>query len=143
MTIDQKIEANYLLGAVRVNGRVMFYMNPIAYWIMDTKSYDPGYDASGSPGPLFRDGVFIVDSHNVNLFLKAIEPDSVSLEDIIGNLPLLGEELNLFFLIDFNSRLFVNGYADIEIEKYIPEDWKGIFDNPLNYLPDDIKAIWA
>lgn len=142
MNIDQKIESNYLLGAVCVNGNLSFYMNPLAYWIMNTKAYDPTYNPNNSLGPPFRNGVFIVDNSNIEPFLEAIEPDRISIEEVIQYIPEFGEELTLYFLIDFDNKLFVNGYVDVEIEKYVPQDWEGISDNPLNYLPNEVKAIW-
>lgn len=142
MTLEEKIEANYLLGVVQYGDNIRFYMNPIAYWIMDSKAYDPTYNPANSPGAIFRDGIFTVDESNVKQFLRAIEPDHISLDTIKDNLPSLEEELTLYFLIDFDNKIFVNAYADVEIERYVPASWEGILDYPLNYLPDEIKQIW-
>lgn len=142
MSIDQKIEANYLLGSVLYNGMLYFYMNPLAYWIMDAKGYDPTYVATDSQESSFRDGIFVVDSNNAELYLKAIEQDKISLSEIVQHLPELGTELTLYFLVDFDGKRFVSAYSDVEIEKYIPHGWQGILDYPVNYLPDDVKNIW-
>lgn len=46
------------------------------------------------------------------------------------------------FRLDFDKKMFVNGFTDMEVEEYLPdESWKGEFGTPVNYLPEEIKAI--
>jgi hypothetical protein len=142
INLAEKIDLDYQLGAVQTEGKVSFYLNPLAYWIMDYKVYDPTYRPDDWPGPRFRNDLLQVDESTVVPFLNAMAPDEVTLESIIQHLPAFGETLVPLFLIDFDNRLFVNGYGESRLEDYIPSGWKGIFDNPINYLPEPIRQIW-
>lgn len=134
MTIIERIKNDYLLGAVKLNGKVRYFLEPIAYWIMDYKSYDPEYRASENDTTPFRNNILTVDSSNAFEYIEALKEDEVSLTEIDSIKSQVDFEIPVMFLVDFDSKQFVSNFEDIEIEIYIPEGWSGIFDNPISYL---------
>jgi hypothetical protein len=50
---------------------------------------------------------------------------------------------SLDFVVDFDDRLFVNGWRELVIpfHKLIPEGWKGIKGYPYEYIPSDLKEL--
>ena len=141
--IKKKFEDNYLLGCIKYKGAFRNYLMPVAWWILNYKKYDPGYDPAKWQF-VFRDHIYNVSDSEVDRFMRAIEADSLDtnkLRVVIKELP--PEHAHLYFFIDFDRKLFVNGFADVEVEEYLPEgSWKGEFGDPVNYLPEEMKAIF-
>lgn len=48
----------------------------------------------------------------------------------------------LLFFVDFDKCVYITNFSEIEVEKYLPEKWTGKTDDPLKYLPDDLKCLW-
>lgn len=45
----------------------------------------------------------------------------------------------IYFLIDLDDKLLISSFPDIGVETYLPnEKWRGVFDNPIKYLPENI-----
>lgn len=143
MTLTERIEDGYVLGLVLYRSKLMMYMAPSAWFVMDYPRYDPSITASRERSGDFRDGVLVVDDSTVEDYLKSMQEDAVSLDELQAYLPEKKESLQPIFLIDFDSHRYVSWFFDIDYEEYIPAGWEGVFDNPLNYLPDEVKAIWA
>lgn len=142
MTLKDRIEDGYVLGLVSYQDTIMIYMAPSAWFVMNYPKYDPSILTSQERSTDFRNGVLMVDNSTVEAYLKAMRPDAISVNDLKGELPNNHEALQPIFLIDFNNQRYVSWFHDIDYEEYIPPDWEGIFDNPLTYLPDEIKQIW-
>lgn len=141
--IRKKIENNYLFGCIRYKDKYKIYLMPIAYWILNYSKYDPAYN----PGEwefVFRDNVLIVTDDRIKDFLRAVEGDSVDLSEQlseINNIPKKSIEFNFF--VDLDEKLFVSSFPDIEVEEYLPDNsWTGKYDNPITYLPNNIKEIF-
>ncbi len=107
---------------------------------MDYKSYNPNYDPK-EWNEVFRNNILEVNEGKANDFCKAMENQEFLLHDIRMN-KSDGSRFVLSVLIDFDSRLYVNGYYDILLEEYIPKNWVGIFDDPLKHVPDNVKQLF-
>jgi hypothetical protein len=137
MDIDQKIEAGYLLGCIRHKEQYNFYFMPIAFWIIDYSKYDPTYNPDDWDG-VYRDNILIVTDDNVDSFMRAIEIDRIEHVTLVeSNIE------DIVFYIDFDSKLFVNGFVEISAEEYLPTGWRGRYDDPLNYLRDKCRSFLA
>ena len=129
MYIKQKSEEGYLLGYIKYKENCTSYFMPIAYWILNYEKYDPGYNPKDWKF-IFRDNILIVKDHDIEKYLNTIEVDKISLEEVKRH-----ENINAVFYIDFNIKLFVSSFSDIEVEEYLlDENWKGIYGNPQEYL---------
>lgn len=139
-----RFENNYLLGCIRYKGAYTIYLMPIAWWILNYKKYDPGYNPADWKD-VYRDNILNVSKDSVYGFIKSIEADRVDIAEFtaaIRDIPVKYIRLNFF--IDFDSNLFINGYYDnIELEEYLPdESWEGKVDDPNNYLPKQLQDIF-
>lgn len=141
--IEKRLGEDHLLGAVRKGGILYFYLNPVAYWIMDSVSYDPSFKQEDYPDAVFRSNVAVVQSSNAEAFLNAIKEDTITLNEITSYLSANADpRMALVFLIDFDQKIFVSAFPYIETEKYIPSDWIGKSGLPVDYLAEEIAAIF-
>ena len=158
-----------MLGAVRLRGQWRFFTGFLAEWIMDYYAYDPtsnpadpdhqeridhrreqdarlSADQQEDVGE-FRDGLYQIDETNADAFCQAMEPWEVSPDDVRKWLPTLGEQTrwmgNLNIIIDFDEKLFVNGFDEVSIESYVPSGWRGVEDLAFKYLPYEIRSWWG
>lgn len=147
--IEDKVETyNALLGCIKFEGNYYFYLMPVAWWILDYKKYDPKNSKEDNFN--FRNNIFVVTNENVDFFMKSIEDDKISLiqlQEIIKKYSTEKYKYDnynyLYFYIDFDKYIYINGLFDVGLEDYLPDpSWTGKFDNPLNYMPEDIKKIW-
>jgi hypothetical protein len=140
--IEQRFEEDYLLGCIKKSGRCDIYLMPIAWWILNYKKYDPQYNPNEWKD-VFRDHIYNVTDNQIENFLRSVDEDKLNTEELVilaDNMPL--RYRHLFFYIDFDDKLFVNGFSDIEVESYLPdENWKGFFGVPIDYLPIDLKKL--
>lgn len=143
MTLVERIKDGYVLGLVFYKSTLMMYMAPSAWFVMDYAKYDPSITTSEERSGKFRDGVLLVDNSTVLAYLKSMQPDAISIDELQAELPNRKDSLQPTFLIDFDSHRYVSWYFDIDYEEYIPSGWEGVFDNPLSYLPDEVRRIWG
>lgn len=140
------------LGVVCYQGKYRFFLEYTAWWILDYASYDPSSLADGEDNSYFRNGILVVDE-NATEFLEAMKEAEISLDDLRRlineqhQITLADEDddrgdLHLFFWINFDEKLYVSMFFDVEYEKYVPKGWKGVFDDPLKYVPKEIQDIW-
>jgi hypothetical protein len=142
MTLTERLEDGYVLGITHYNNSYRAYVAPSAWFVMDYKAYDPSITASQQRTNDFRNGVIVVDLDTADAYLSAMEPDLLPMDELRNALPANGDQLQPLFLIDFETRQYISWYFDIGYEDYIPSGWKGVFDNPINYLPEPIRQIW-
>ena len=130
MDIKQKLEEGYLLGYIKYKENCVAYFMPIAYWILNYEKYDPSYNPNNWKF-IFRDNILTVMDYNIEKYLSAIEVDKISMEEVRKN-----KNINVTFYIDFDNKLFVSSFNDIEVEEYLPDgNWKGLYGNTQEYLP--------
>lgn len=131
------------LGAVKVEGNWHFFADFVGEWILDYPAYDPDYDPSQWDYK-FRNGLLTVDETNAEEFLKAMQEQELSLDSVKKLVAEKGEDkIPLTYVVNFDERIFVDGNSERDIVEYVPVNWKGIEDTPLNYVPDEIKAVWV
>lgn len=129
MTIEEKVEHGYFAGCIKYQNRYGVYLMPIAYWILNMKSYDPDYDPDDREF-VFRNNVIVVNDEVIPDFLSAIEEDKIGYETLKKY-----DWLIITFYIDFDTKTFISCFAEIEVEGYLPdESWKGLFDDPGKYI---------
>jgi len=140
------------LGAVCYQGKYRFFLEHTAWWILDYASYDPSFLADGEDNSYFRNGILVVDE-NAEEFLEAMKGAEISLEDLRRlvnqqhKITLADEDdyrgdLQLVFFVNFDEKLYVSMFFDVTYEEYVPRGWKGVFDDPLKYVPKEVKNIW-
>lgn len=92
---------------------------------------------------VFRNNIYNVTDERIDEFIDSIDEGKLSLHE----LKFIIDDINtanavILFFIDFDKKLFVNGFADIEVEKCLPDiSWKGEQDDPVNYLSENIRKI--
>jgi len=138
--IKKRLEDNYLLGYIKYKDVGAFYLMPIAYWILNYVKYNSQYDPRECPS-VFRNNILNVTDDAILGFLSSIQEDKVLFGDFQIAVHYVAKEFaSLYFYIDFDNKLFVNGFVDIEAEEYLPdESWNGQVDDPNNYLPDEFS----
>ncbi|MBS1663435.1 MAG: hypothetical protein JST68_20500 [Bacteroidetes bacterium] len=140
--IKERFENNELLGYIKFKSVGNFYLMPIAYWILNYKKYDPSYDPK-EWSFVFRDNILNVTDDFVSDFLSSIEKDKTSLKELKSSLEHIPEEIVLRFYIDFDEKLFVSSFEDIEVETYLPDkQWKGMHDRPSLCLPIELRELF-
>ena len=137
MDINQKIDAGYFLGCIRHKDQYNFYFMPIAFWIINYSKYDPTYNPHDWDY-FYRNNILIVTDDNVDSFMKAIDVDRITHEALVGS-----DIEDITFYIDFDTKLFVNGFVEISVEEYLPVGWQGKYDDPLNYLRNECGSFLA
>ncbi len=143
MTLSERIQEGYVLGLVRYQNTLLMYMAPSAWFVMDYPKYDPSILASKERSSDFREGVLLVDNSTRAAYLKAMQPDSISIDELKAELPIHKDALQPIFLIDFDNQRYSSWFFDIDYEEYVPKDWVGVFENPIDHLPDAQKTLWS
>lgn len=137
----EKFEENYLLGCIKYTDQYALHLMPIAWWILNHKKYNSGYDPAKWKS-VFRNNILNVSDSEIGAYLDSIKEDKLNIKDLelIFNVPI--EYRYLFFFVDFDQKIFVNGFPDIALEDYLPDQtWKGVAGDPIYYLPPELKKI--
>jgi hypothetical protein len=142
--LQRKFKENYLVGCIKYKGALNVYLMPIAYWILNHEKYDPEYDPSKWES-VFRDNILNVTDDRIEDFLKSVANKILNLDDEIKSeiKSIPPEYKRIQFYIDFDKRIFINGFVDIEVEEYLPDsNWSGEFGVPSEYVPIEIKRVF-
>jgi hypothetical protein len=142
MKTEEKINSDYVVGAICYKGIWRFYFMPPIYWVTDSDYYDPGYNSQTSSDSEFRRGVGKLHATNADIYIKSIEDDGVSSSWINENYLIYKDDLKPVFLVDIDNHLFVSKFYDVDYENHVAPRWQGVFGDPLEYMPDEIKKIW-
>ena len=142
MKTEEKINSDYVVGAICYKGIWRFYFMPPIYWVTDSDYYDPGYNPQTSSDSEFRGGVGKLHATNADIYLKSIEDDGVSSSWINENYLIYKDDLKPVFLVDIDNHLFVSKFYDVDYENHVAPGWQGVFGDPLEYMPDEIKKMW-
>lgn len=134
--IVEKINDSYLLGCIKYQKKYRFYLMPVAYWILNYSKYDPTYNPKDWEYSFRNDILNVTELENEN-YLAAISGDEIFFDEENFRKYMLKDIF--FFFIDFDSKLYVNFFDDIDLEEYLPdENWKGQYSDPINCLPNEI-----
>ena len=134
------IDVDDLIGAVHFAGKWRVYAGTQAEWILNYQAYDHSDPAEWSEP--FRGNLLLVDVYNADKFIQIMQPyelPSIDLAELVrqrgaNNFPLS-------IVVDFDRRLYVNGYHEAMLQEYIPPGWTGIEDNPFNFVPVELKTF--
>ena len=143
MTTEAKINSDFVVGAIRYKGDWGFYFMPPIYWATDADYYDPDYDPSKPSDSDFRGGVGKLTSANAEAYLQAIMDDFVSPDWVKSNYAIYQTDLRPVFLLDIDNNVFVSGFYDVDYENHVAPGWQGIFGDPLDYMPEEVRNPWT
>ena len=141
--IKKKIERDYLFGCIKYKNQWDIYLMPVIYWILNNEKYNPDYNPKEWEF-IFRGNILNVPDEAVPDFLRAIAVDKIDLNIDLEGIQSVSNVLEYFhFFIDFDKKLYVTSFTDIGGEEYLPsDDWTGISNNPINFLPKNLKEIF-
>ncbi len=135
------IDDSWLIGAVCLKGNWRFFAGDTGEWILDFARYMPTAPAEPDFQD-FRGGIAVVDTPVAEDFITAMEPYEVSPDDLHRAV----QEDNgwpLQIVVNFDAKVFVDGTRDMILFcDYVPTGWTAFEDEPLNYVSEDVKAIW-
>jgi len=137
----KKLNADYLLGCIRYQNSYFLYAMPLGWWILNYDKYDPSFRSHADLAS-FRNGILNVIDSEVGNFLDTIECDKVTPGDFKLAVNASAEERRLNFFIDFDGKLFINGYFEnVEPEEYLPDTaWRGEIGYPIEFLPKALRV---
>ncbi|HEV2483522.1 MAG TPA: hypothetical protein VGS79_27845 [Puia sp.] len=143
-TLLDKLEADYLLGCIKYRDAYSLYAMPLGWWILNFSKYDPAF-AAYEDASAFRNGVLNVVDAAIETFLHVIETDKITPADFNLATDVPPEQRSLNFFVDFDAKLFINGYYEnVEPETYLPDDhWRGELGFPTDYLPKEFASEFA
>ena len=143
--LKKRIEEDYLLGCIRYEQKDLLYLMPLAWWILNYTDYSPDEEAINlESGFVFRDNIYNVSDDKIETFINSIKEDQVSISELIKIKNSLPEEFLKFqFFIDFDKKVFISSFTEIDLEEYLPDnDWQGKIDFVYNYLNGEIKVFY-
>lgn len=131
-----------LIGAVHHQGNWRLFSGTVAEWILDYPRYDPGFKSVQGEA-VFRNNLLRVDETNAAEFCEAMEPYELFAEDV-RRLVETGEAVNwpLMVVINFDNKVFVNGFSEVPIHEYVPAGWTAYEDIASEHVPESIRALW-
>lgn len=151
-----KIEPDFsdnIVVLVKNNNVYTWYVSEKELWIMDLLKLDnafrekmklPLVDETHEEGE--REGVEILDCHNIDLFQTRMEEYKVSYEElktyyqIFSEVYMEGEKFQVFpsFFIDFDQKIFISYFSEPgSYEDYVTDGWCGTYQNRVDF--DRIK----
>lgn len=135
-SIQQRLDENYIPGCIKYQNEYQFYLMPIAWWILNYAKYSPSIleDISRQN---FRNGAFNITDDKIDPFLMSVSEDQISIQEVKGMIENFPEEYSaIIFFIDFDKKIFISAFDDIEAETYLPDkSWNGKYGNPMEYIP--------
>ena len=139
----KKLRDNYLLGYIKYKGTYNLYSMPLAWWILNYSKYDPT-SLTDNQTPAFRDNILNVSDNEIESFIRCIEEDRVSIGEFELAIDIPSEYKQLSFFVDFDAKLFINGYFEnVEPEAYLPDDnWVGEMGLPVDHLPGELRGVF-
>jgi hypothetical protein len=139
----EDVDIDDLIGAVKYKGQWRFFAGIVAEWVLDYERYEPGYDPVRDDTP-FRNGLLVVNENNAGEFCNVMAPYELSPSDIEQLIKKEGaNHFPLSIVIDFDAKVYINGFSEIPLHEYVPSNWVAKEDNSLKYLPDNFKALWT
>ncbi|MDY7013860.1 MAG: hypothetical protein SVX43_09745 [Cyanobacteriota bacterium] len=139
----EDIDIDDLLGAVCYGSRWHFFVCTVAEWILDYETYDPSVLSPFTDSFVFRDNLFKVDDSNFSEFIEAIKEFELALSEIRELLEFDGaNNRDLLVVIDYDKKIYVNGFREIDIHNYVPDNWYGFEGDPLDFVPSEVQDLW-
>jgi hypothetical protein len=132
-----------IIGAIRYHSEWRFFEAPVTSWVLNHHSYNPMLSdmIDRNIKKVTRNNLLEVDETNAENFLNAIETYETFPDNILDYLEA-GYDDELSVVIDFDNRVYINSYPEVPLQTYIPSHWTVYQGSPLDYVPDEIRAIW-
>ena len=124
------------VGAVKLDGRWRLFGAPLVFFALDAVSFC-------GAGADFRAGLPQIDEANAPQFMAAMEPYELQPEDIRRLCEAAPFPPPLFFVIDFDAKMFVDGWTGDNLEDHVPGGWTGVADEPFKYVPAEVRELWT
>ncbi|MEZ4403529.1 MAG: hypothetical protein R3B06_26130 [Kofleriaceae bacterium] len=136
-----------VLAVIHNRGQWTYYFAEVDLWIMDWEAWGRSFVDAGFPHPSFDTscrGGLVLDENSVERALKALEKFSVSeqslRQSLRAKLPIATwEDVSHLFpvvLIDFDSKRLFSAYSEtLELERYVPAGWIGLFADFYEEIP--------
>jgi hypothetical protein len=136
----------YLVGAIKYQSEWRFFDAPVASWVLNYRPFNPKFSLLIDPNAqkVAQKNLLEVDETKAKEFLMAMEETHETDPTEIQEYILAGYEegSQIAVVIDFDNKVYVNGYSETPLQNYIPAHWSGYEGSPLDYVPDSIKSIW-
>jgi hypothetical protein len=141
------------LAVVHYKGKWTWYRSEVDYWVLDSRRWveafiREGYDVGPDPyGDRF--GIEIVDENNFGSFLAKMDPFKVKIDEVAAelwetyqrNISSWWDVAHLFpqFWLDADLKVLRSVYGDgVELEKYVPPGWRGLYIDFLSASGDSL-----
>ena len=128
-----------MIGAVLSGGKWRYFVGTFAEWVMDY----PSYDSNSKPDYLFRNGIDCVDENNIDSFCDAMSDYELTEDNIrtLTNTSKTRIDL-LYYVIDADNKVYISDFWEIDTHEYVPTGWKGYAQDPMDYVPQEVKELW-
>jgi hypothetical protein len=132
-----------IIGTIRYQSKWRFFEAPIHSWVLNYLLYNPNLSPliDLNVEEVTKNNLLEVDETNAENFLNEIETYETFPDNILDYLEA-GYDDELSVVIDFDNRVYINSYPEVPLQTYIPAHWTVYQGSPLDYVPDEIKAIW-
>lgn len=148
MNLIPKYALNIIVGVVFEN-TFKWYVTDSEIWYLDLRKLIDAYEKKGYkiPNPddfSERFDIDIIDTNNASEFLKHIKEFSVDtseLRNLIVNQKYDHiSELVPSLYINFQEKILISEYPEpVSFEKYIPDEWIGLYGVFLDKIPHNYK----
>jgi hypothetical protein len=141
--MDEKV-----LAVICNGGQWAYYAAEVDIWVMDWEAWGRAFVSAGYSASLrdlaFRGGVSVLDENSVGRALGALENALVSEDSLRQSLrakmPIVSwwDVSHLFpvVFIDFDSRRLFSVYSEtLELQRYVPGGWTGVYDEFYEIIP--------
>ncbi|MGD1840485.1 MAG: hypothetical protein ACFB0B_06255 [Thermonemataceae bacterium] len=145
--IEKMKDDNNIIVLINVNNNYYWYVSERHLWLMNYEKYVKAFDESDDDYSE-RFDIGILDDKNVTTFQEYIKEDLVAqfhLGQAVRKALLLtswDEDYYLFpsLYIDFTKKELYSVYSEsISFENYVPNDWKGCYEDFYDIVPNHIK----
>ncbi len=109
-------------------------------WILSYSAYIPS-DAVEAKRDYFRNGVIDLTNENIEQYLHYLSQYEIELSEV-QKAAKEGKARPLEIVVDFDTKTFVNGFREINLDHYVPKRWEAYEDDPYEYVPKAIGNLW-
>ena len=152
--ILEPIYAENIIVAVIYNNEFKWYVTDKELWFLDYNKLDNecetlGIEVEDEYEADERKGIKVLNTENINIFLQRINKDIATKEELncflykcIKNRTERDEILNYspVLLVNFDDRILYSMFPEqASYEEYVPEDWKGKYEDFTELIPESQK----
>ncbi|EPY2273416.1 hypothetical protein ACXAUS_002278 [Clostridium sporogenes] len=150
----EPLYAENIIVAVIYNNGFKWYVTDKELWFLDYNKLDNecgnlGISVEDEYEADEREGIKVLNSENIDIFLQRINKDIATKEDLkcflckcIKNKTERDEILNYspVLLVDFDDKILYSMFPEpASYEEYVPEEWKGKYEDFTELIPESQK----